>query len=243
MNNLIKNIEGEDKVSVGPIYFSPPEYIQDLLDQLRNDIFPLFQGSPLFTIARNTFCFIDHVSALKYGISRHRGEQTIRMRKILGEFARFDAYTNEKYQRYADFIIQVYRHDLVHNIRPFPHEIDVIEKDGAQTKKTSWFAIVQSLTQPLLGPTTFENFTRYFSNETNRKNMCHLRYYGDQIIINNFCLFFDLINYLIEYKRTLEADNSEKQIFIANYQSIVDKAPEIRNFTLDKTKDKECKIK
>lgn len=242
MKNIIKIINNTDCVSVGTEYFRPEEYIQNILDQLRNDIFPLFNGTPLFTIARNTFCFIDHISAIKFGINKTRGEQTIRIKKLLSEFASFDQYSNEKYRRYASFIIQVYRHDLVHNIRPFPHTIEVIETNGSKTNKTSWFAIVQQV-RNMPDPATFDNMANYFLNIRNRSGLCHLRYMGDQVVINNFCLFFDLVNYLKEYKKSLNGDKEEKQNFVINYQKIVDKCPKIQNFVLDKRIDKECHFK
>src|SRR5690554_503210 len=119
-SDLIKNITGQDCVCVLPgEYFSPQQYIQNLIDQLRGDIFPLLNANAIFTVARNTFCFIDHVSSLKLG-PNYNGNQTDRIETILKEFAHFDSYINSKYTKYAKYIVQVYRHDIVHNIRPFP---------------------------------------------------------------------------------------------------------------------------
>lgn len=240
MINVVKKINGIDKVSVGSEDFSPSEYIQNLLDQLKNDVFPLFNGTPFFTIARNTFCFIDHVSALKFGITSDRGEQTARIKKLLGEFATFDPYINEKYKRYAGFITQVYRHDLVHNIRPFPHKIKVIDKNGNQSIQVSWFAVTHQTKKDLPKPATFESLSEYFSSTRNRSGLCHLRYCGNQIVINNFCLFFDLISFMKEYKSILDTDPDQQKLFISNYQLIVNKYPNITDFILDKAKDKEC---
>jgi len=238
MKDLIKNINGIEKVSVGSCYFSPSEYAQNLLDQLKDDIYPLFQGTPFFTVARNTFCFIDHVSALKYGPT----SQTPRIKKLLGEFADFDLYINEKYQRYAAFIVQVYRHDLVHNIRPFPHKIKVIDKNGKLSTQISWFALSQAVRDNFPPRATFKQMAMYFKNTKNRSGLCHLRYHQNQIVINNFCLFFDLVNYLKNYKYILKNNENERVKFINNYQNIVKNHETISDFVLDKTIDKECVV-
>ena len=80
-NDLIKNIKGQDCVCVLPgEYFNPQEYIQNLIDQLEADIFPLLKTGAIFTLARNTFCFIDHVSSLKLG-QNYNNNQTDRIKK------------------------------------------------------------------------------------------------------------------------------------------------------------------
>lgn len=236
MKDLIKKINGVKKVSVGTKYLAPSEYIRDIIDQLRNDIFPLFQGSPFFTIARNTFCFIDHISALKFGTTN----QTTRIKALLGEFAKFDRYLNRKYQNYSSFIVQVYRHDLVHNIRPFPHKIQIIEEDGTKADGISWFHITQQ-TISMPNAQLFNQLAQNFENINFRKNLFHLRYSNNQVIINNNCLFFDLVNFLNQYENMLEKDVNEQNKFVNNYKKIANKYFSINNFILDKTKDKECK--
>jgi len=235
-----KNNKGENVVDVGSGYLSPIEYIDDLINQLKGDIFPLFEvsGYAPFTIARNTFCFIDHVSSLKYGTIN----QTGRIKRIISEFASFDSYIQGKYKLYADYIVQVYRHDIVHNVRPFPHKIKVVEKNGSKQDKISWFAVSSDIGNSLPKPETFEKLTVHFKVTKNRKGLCHLRYYGDNVVINNYCLFFDLVNFLLEYKHNLESDSNLQNEFVNNYQNIVEHYFEIKNFTLDKSKDKECKL-
>jgi len=238
-----KNINGKGKICVLPNeYLDPSEYIQDLIDQLKSDIFPLFKnkGFAPFTIARNIFCFIDHISALRYGIKKKKGEQTKRIRKLISEFAKFDSYTNSKYKRYADYIVQIYRHDLVHNVRPLPHEIQIIEKNGRKSSGICWFFISSELKHN--APKNFDRLAEYFTKVSNRKNLCHLRYIGNQIVINNYCLFFDLINFLKVYKDLLKDDEKLQKDFIENYKKIINNHKKIRNFILDKRKDKECKV-
>lgn len=235
-SDLIKNIKGQDCVCVLPgEYFSPQQYIQNLIDQLEGDIYPLLKTHATFTVARNTFCFIDHVSSLKLG-PNYNNNQTDRIEAILKEFAGFNPYINSKYNKYAQYVVQVYRHDIVHNIRPFPHQIRIVDKNGA-SNKTSWFILSQEGPQNL----TFEQASSYFQNVNNRKNLCHLRYYGDQVFVNNWCLFFDLVNFLHEYKKELDTDNSAQGNFVDNYKKILDKNyNKIADFELDKTADKEC---
>jgi len=243
---IVKNINGEDKVCVlRGKYLSHSEYIQDLINQLKRDIFPLFRvkGFAPFTISRNIFCFIDHVSVLRYGIKRQKGEQTKRIKKLISEFAKFDSYINSKYKLYADYIIQIYRHDLVHNVRPLPHEFQVIEKNGKGMKGISWFLTSSYIKDSAPKPRTFNKLADYFKNVKNRKNLCHLRYAENQIVINNYCLFFDFVNYLKKYKKVLENDQKSQNNFTKNYQQIIKNHFEIKNFTLNKKRDKECEVR
>lgn len=234
-----------NKVCVLPNeYLSPSEYIDNLIDQLRQDIFPLFRvgGSAPFTISRNIFCFIDHISVLKYGYGNMRGGQTERIKKLISEFANFDSYIQSKYERYASYIVQVYRHDLVHNVRPFPHKFDIINKTVKKQKYISWFFVSSEIDKNYQGRKTFKKLTKHFINTKNRKNLCHLRYIGNQIVINNYCLFFDFVNFLKEYQKLLRNNKKLRDKFINNYQKIINNHFEINNFILDKRKDKECKI-
>lgn len=240
-------IDGKEKVCVLPgEYLSPEEYVQDLINQMKKDIYPLFnvKGNAPFTISRNIFCFIDHVSCLKYGyLKKTEGEQTIRIKKMISEFASFDSYINNKYKIYAPYIVQIYRHDLVHNIRPFPHKIKIIKKGkSVKVDMESWFLISSDIGNDYPKPKTFNKLAEYFINTSNRKGLCHLRCSNNQIVINNYCLFFDLINFLYEYKALLK-NGDEQDKFAKNYVSIVDRGfNKIKDFTLDKNEDKECKI-
>ncbi len=234
-----------DKVCVLPNeYLNPSEYIDNLVDQLRQDIFPLFKvkGFAPFTIARNIFCFIDHVSGLKYGNKKEKGYQTKRIKKLISEFANFDTYIQGKYKLYAPYIVKVYRHDLVHNVRPFPHEFEIIDKANKKQKGVSWFFVSSDIGKNYQGRKTFKKLTKHFKNTKNRKNLCHLRYIGNQIVINNYCLFFDFVNFLKKYQKLLKADKGLQNKFIKNYEEIKNNYFPINDFILDKRKDKECKI-
>jgi hypothetical protein len=240
-SNIVKTINGENKVCVllGE-YLSPTEYIQDLIGQLKKDIYPLFKvkGSAPFTVARNTFCFIDHISALRYG---RNGNQTTRIKKLISEFAGFDSYINSKYKRYADYIVQVYRHDLVHNIRPFPHKFQIIDKVGNKSDGISWFFVSSYMKDTAPKPRTFNKLADYFKNVRNRSGLCHLRYRGNDIVINNYCLFFDLVNFLKDYKELLKNDTELQKEFINNYKKIAREYLKLGSFILDKRQDKECR--
>jgi len=238
---IIKKIKGKVKLCVLPEeYLTPDEYVDDLINQLKKDIFPLFgvSGRAPFTVLRNAFCFIDHISQLIYGTG---GAQTPRMRKIIYELASFDSYINRKYKRYADYIIQIYRHDLVHNIRPLPKVIQIIDKKGKKFYGISWFFISSEIDSA--APKSFKALMKYFNKDSNRKNLFHLRYIGNQIYINNYCLFFDLVNFLENYKKKIGGDIRLQKKFAENYRKIVEKNLEkIKSFKLDKRQDKEVKF-
>jgi len=242
---IVKNIDKKKKVCILPgEYLSPAEYIQDLINQLRKDIYPLFKvrGHALFTIARNTFCFIDHVSLLRYGAN---GNQTERIKKLIGEFAKYDSdkklYINSKYKRYADYIVKIYRHDLVHNVRPFPHKFQIIDKTSNKSDGISWFYIASYIKDNTPKPRTFNKLAEYLKNIRNRSGLCHLRYRGNDIVINNYCLFFDFVNFLRDYKNLLSTDKNLQEEFAENYEKLVNQYCRIKDFILDKGKDKECR--
>lgn len=222
-------------------YITPIEYIEDLIDQLRKDIFPLFstKGAAPFTVLRNTFCVVDHVSKLIYNST---SSQTKRMKKLLCKLSKFDSFINTKYRMYSSYIVQIYRHDLVHNVRPLPKIIKIIEKNNNKTSNViSWFAISSEI--HYTAPKDFDSLKNYIKNTKNRKNLGHLRYIGNQIFINNYCMFFDLINFLEEYKDSLSKDKNLQETFAKNYENIVrSNLNKIENFVLDKNKDKEVKI-
>lgn len=242
---IIKIENNEWKLLVLPgEYFTSEEYIGNLIEQLKSDVFPLFKvaGSAPFTISRNVFCFIDHISALLFGIQKKRGEQTERIIKTIFEFAKFDTYINSKYKKYAEYIVQIYRHDLVHNVRPLPKIIKIIEKKEQKLKKgITWFYISSEI-HPR-APKSFNSLKRYFNNTKNRKNLFHLRYIGNQIYVNNYCLFFDLVNFLDGLEKCVENDNRLATKIALNYKKIVkNNLNKIENFILDKNKDKEVKF-
>ncbi|MBN1915879.1 hypothetical protein JW796_02690 [Candidatus Dojkabacteria bacterium] len=219
--------------------FQPYEYVSDLIDQLKGDIFPLLESQiGLFTIARNIFCFTDHIASLMY---IHTGKkQTERIKIVLNDFMPYDKYVNSKYKRYRSYLVQVYRHDLVHNVRPLPHIIDTIRKGATRKdRQESWFFQSNYLKHD--APKSLEELSEYFKIAKNRKGYCHLRYHRNEILVNNFCLFFDLINYLQDLKEKLRTDSNLQEIFANNYQKIVDNYWKIKDYILDKNKDEECK--
>lgn len=242
-NNL--EIVKDEKVCVlTDEYLTPEEYIKNLIEQLRKDIFPLFNttGFAPFTILRNTFCFIDHVSALRYGIRDKNGEQTGRMKRVIDHFALSDNYINSKYKEYSDYLIQIFRHDLVHNVRPLPKKIKVIEKGRSdREEKISWF-IVDSYIHDN-APCKFNALCDYFKKVRNRKGLNHLRYYRNEIWVNNWCLFFDFVNYLNIYKNDINRNQKLKKDFLKHYKLLVERnLHKIKDFVLDKNKNKEVKF-
>lgn len=219
-NVLPKNLISKDSMIVLPgESYSPQEYVLNLVDQLEADIFPLFkvQGAAPFTIIRNSFCYVDHISRLFYGKNGKNNNQSVRMRKIISQFADSDEYMNNNYQNYAPYLIQLYRHDLVHNIRPLPKQIKVM-KDGELSNETSWFFIFSKHDYSL----SFDDFTKKFQEKRFRNGFGHLRYTDNQIAINTQSLFFDLVIFLKKLAKKLEHDKNLQKKFIKNYNKIID---------------------
>lgn len=214
--------------------FTPQEYVQNLITQLEHDIFPLFsiKGSAPFTIARNSFCFVDHISRLIYGKKKN---QTWRMKKVLKEFAPNEAYINNHYSDYAPYLVQLYRHDLVHNVRPLPKEI-TIRENQKNTKTTSWFFMFSKHETG----TSFDELKTNFNKSKFRKGYCHLRYTGNQVVINTNSLFFDLIIFLEALVKQLDASKSLRTNFTDNYYAVIEENYfKINKLLLDKDKNKE----
>ena len=116
------------------------------------------------------------------------------------------------------------------------------DKNGNGSQGVSWFFISSDIGKNPPKPKTFLKLSKHFENTKNRKNLCHLRYIGNQIVINNYCLFFDFVNFLKEYQELLRNDKKLRDEFIKNYGEIINDHLEIKNFILDKRKDKECRI-
>jgi hypothetical protein len=219
--------------------FEPYKYVENLVEQMKADIFPLLASKRgAFTVPRNCFCFIDHISSLQL-LDKYPKDQTKRIEEILGSFMPYDTYINSKYQRYSAYIVQVYRHDLVHNIRPFPHSIKVIELGTKkEVQRVAWFILSDLVKSD--APRSFDSLSDYFRQARNRKGYGHLRYHGNQVHINNFCLFFDLVNYLVDLAELLKTDFNLQKTVAENYQSISEKHFEIGGgFVLNKNADKE----
>ena len=110
------------------------KYIDDLIQQIESDIFPLFfftQGSAPLTILRNLFCFLDHTARLQYSNEPTSLQQIF----TVGSFGAYERI-QKRYSQIYPFLIQMYRNELVHHIRPFPKMIKYkIQKSDGTVRK------------------------------------------------------------------------------------------------------------
>lgn len=206
---------GEMIVLPGQCY-KPGEYFQDLIDQLRDDIYPLFLtvGGAPFTVTRNIFCYVDHLSQLVHGVG---GSQNKRMKKVIKELGATDSTLSTSYSRYADYLVQIYRHDLVHNVRPLPKLIK-IEKNGV-VKREVWFRTISPVKEDVqLG---FESNRTRMSDAVRRSSLKHLKVVNGTVTIDTFRLFFDVILLLDDYKNRVMSDEKLRNKIVSNYYRII----------------------
>jgi len=240
---------------------TPAHYIQNLIDQLENDIFPVLcrgQDDPTissdaFTVLRNVFCFIDHVSSLLFRHKRYKKRrggyrnitQTEYMILSLNSFMKEDIYINSKYREYSSYLVQIYRHDLVHHVHPLPHFIwvrNIGERKNTRKRKVSGFVVYNK--KPKRLSDKIGDLIDDFKSRRNRNNLCHLRYMHNSIVINSYCIFFDCVNYLLYVRDQLKANAIKREKLLENYSNIVNykKYMNINGFVLDKYKNRRCKF-
>lgn len=215
MNPSFNKLINSQKLMVLPgEYFSPSEYFQNLIEQLKNDIYPLFRtdGAAPFTISRNVFCFIDHVSQL---ISFDTNGQNERLKLVIHELGSIDEDLRDKYIKYSDYLIQVLRHDIVHNVRPFPKKVK--QENGGYID--AWYTIYT-----ICDGMPFENNLIKMKDIKNRKGRRHLEINRQNAVdIDSYSLFFDFIVYLQQLKTLADEDNNFRQTITENYYKIFQK--------------------
>lgn len=213
---------------------SPTDYLQNLVNQMREDIYPLFRatkGGAPFTVTRNTLCYIDHIASLIYG---PEGPQNVRLKKVISQLGLTDPYLNSNYQKYSDYLIQIYRHDLVHNIRPFPKKI-LVNVGGRSESRETWFFM-----QTLCDGKSFDHNLKYMSQKRSRKGRNHLRLADVQVVIDTFSLFFDTVILINSYVQKSKNDTRFEVKLSRNYYKIMRKSYfSLRNFTLDQSLNKQ----
>ncbi len=213
---------------------SPADYLQNLVNQMRDDVYPLFRaakGGAPFTVTRNTLCYIDHIASLIYG---PEGPQSVRLKKIISQLGTVDSYLNSNYQKYSDYLIQIYRHDLVHNIRPFPKKI-LVNIEGISESRETWFFM-----QTLCDGKSFDDNLRYMAQKRSRKGRNHLRLASVQVVIDTFSLFFDTVILINSYIEKSKNDTKFETKLSKNYYKIMRKSYfSLRNFTLDQSSNKQ----
>ena len=194
---------------------TPEAYLQNLIDQLESDIYPLFRqttGGAPFTVIRNTFCFIDHVSQL---LHKPSSPQNVNMKKVIAKLGSIDSYLNNHYKLYAPYLIQLYRHDLVHNIRPFPKSLIILDTNRNE-RAESWF-----FNATKVDGRTFSANLADMKKKATRNGRNHLRYIGNQIYIDTFSVYFDTIIFIEEIISELASNPKLRARIVKNYYKIM----------------------
>jgi hypothetical protein len=199
----------------------PSKYVMMLRNQLKDDVFPLVntKGNAPFNVLRTTFCYLDHVAALRYGKKGHTGD----LQKLFSDFGAY-SFIKKLYILYHQDLIQLYRHDLIHFTQPLPkiRRIDI----ESNVKVVYWLTAgnlpkeIEKLTKGKTIESCFDDLSKMMRVENTRKDLFHLRLASDsgyELWVNTWCLFFDLVIYLEDYANLLEKNNEEKKSFLINY--------------------------
>lgn len=223
----------EDASSIEPILryldkeVTPREHLQDLLNQLRNDIYPLFKapsvtpGGAPFTVLRNIFSYLDYTALLRYGPSGSYGKGMGDIGKLLDNFGPVDM--QERYRLYKNYLIQIYRHDLIHLISPRLKIMKVKKGKEEKIKKVGFVIISDTFNDGNKDKRNqiLENFEQGCSLMKSvqfRKNtFFHLRLRDNTPTINSISMFFDLVNYIKEYQVSLANEEELNRRFAENF--------------------------
>ncbi|MFA6475666.1 MAG: hypothetical protein WCV88_05750 [Patescibacteria group bacterium] len=219
---------------------SSSDYCEKLMNQLKDDIFPLFRtkGFAPFTIARNCFCYIDHIARLRFGKDGSMGN----INKLMDDFGSYP-FIKEQYKLYKFDLQQTYRHHLVHNVDPWPMVRQIKLHQRIETHVIGFH--IKSKLPNSVKQKRFSILKRKFSEEKFRAGLCHLRYDKNyNPIINTYCLFFDTIDYISRYRAILSTDDNEERDFAKHFIDLVienlDKADPKKVGPLDYSTNKLC---
>ncbi len=211
---------------------TPSEYIGVLIDQLRDDVYPLLNspevtaGGAPFTVLRNIFCYIDLVSMLRYGPDKNSsyGKGTGNISKLLMSFGPKDM--KARYRKYSKYLIQIYRHDLVHTVEPRLKIMKIISNNTNIIQLIGW-SIRSDCMNKQKYKSIIYNFdigAKLMRSDSFRKNeFLHLRFDENSMspVINTIAFFFDLVNYLFDYQNSLTKDEDINKEFALNYVQMV----------------------
>lgn len=225
--NKILHVHGDTENRIK----TPVDYINDLIQQIKDDVYPLFfftPGAAPFTILRNLLCFLDHVARLRFG------NETDSLTKLF-EAEEFGAYQfiRRRYRELSPFLIQMYRHELVHHVRPFRKktEYKIMKGDGS-VRETGFrefgFHISSDINAKLKNRNeyTFDGVIKFLKSEDNRSHFCHLRSVRDadgeyvNFVFNTFCFLGDVVDYLDKYNDRLDSSGGESANFLDNFHKI-----------------------
>ncbi|MFH1255315.1 MAG: hypothetical protein V1667_02515 [bacterium] len=224
----------EDANNIEPILpylekkITPREHLQDLVNQLKNDIYPLFKvpsvtrGAP-FTVLRNIFNYIDYIALLRFGAKKgNYGNGMGDVDRLLDDFGPDDM--KERYRLYKDYLIQIYRHDLVHLVSPRSKIMKILNSNKKEEIKIIGFCITSETFNDKNGERKnkilddFEQGCSLMKSVEFRKNrFFNLRLNNGVPNINSISVFFDLINYIKDYQASLSKEENLNRIFAENF--------------------------
>lgn len=185
-------------------FVTPREHLVNLLDQLKGDIYPILQkqNAP-FTALRNIMCFAEYIALLKFGTLGQKSEQG-NLPRLFGHFSygRFE----KNYREYSPYLIQLYRHDLIHLTSPRQKIIYTTINNITGLSITGFYI---DSTCP---NNDYDELCSLMRNESNRSGLKHLRLRATEIVIHVQSLYFDLVLFIKDYISELahNADMNEK---------------------------------
>lgn len=204
---------------------TPSKYIENLIDQIKDDIFPLMfftRGHAPYAVLRNLFCYLDHVARLRFGNNKSSLDQIFNK----GDFGCYP-FIKKRYQHIFKDLIQLYRHELIHQTRPLP-KIRNVKVDRNFKTIGVGFHISSDINKKIYDSSVmnFRLMSKFMKDDKNRKHLNHLRSAKkySAFIVNNFCFLFDVIDYLKRYSDDLSDQKknfSEIKIFCTHYIDII----------------------
>lgn len=219
LNNLDTD---QPKVFVETKFHSAIDHLNDLLSHLEADIFPLLSKTAVkapFTVLRNILCYCDCVARLQYGKKGSSGD----LEQLFENFGPYE-YIQKRYKEYKKYLIQLYRHDLVHTVRPWSKIMFVKLNEGITLDVVGWFVTAQLNKDTEQSATDFNQLKNLLKEENKRKNLVHLRVdktNSKSPVINTYCFLFDLVNYIEEFKKELANDCQVMENFMKNLIEII----------------------
>lgn len=197
-------------------------HLDDLLSHLERDIFPLLsktKGKAPFAVLRNVLCYCDYIARLQYGKKGTSGD----LEQLFENFGPYE-YIQKRYREYKKYLIQLYRHDLVHLVRPWSKVMFVKANNQTSVDFVGWHIRVHLNKDTKKNSTNFTKLKKLLAQESKRKNLVHLRVDRKASlspIINVYCFLFDLVNYIEELKKKLSSNHKLTEKFMKNLIEII----------------------
>lgn len=199
---------GEPLLTFNDKQVTPRDHIGNLVDQLRGDIYPILERNAPFASLRNIMCYAEYAALLRYGTAGARSESG-NLNRLFGHFSygRFE----RDYRRYASYLIQLYRHDLVHLTAPRMKVIQTTIR-GTTGISVAGFSIDSSCIHG-----DYDALCSQMKQESFRSGLAHLRLDATNIHIHAQSLYFDLIHFLTDWQGELSHSDLENRSFAENF--------------------------